>query len=422
VSLINKMLQDLDARHTAASEAAHLYTKPVARRDARIGLPVMIAAVVGAAVLAAAGSYGWHYWQAKHQSAPVPHPAKAVGSGGVVTTIVTAPTNGPAAQPARVVTQDVVPAPAASQAAAKTTAMREPAASTVTRPQTAATTVAKPEPKSTAGKAVAPVPAAPHDIAVRERTTVAGKPARLADSAAGHKGRHELRNAETKRIAAKLKAEGEGAVESAPARKAETIAKASGQGKEETAAQKAEAAYRRALTSMQEGYVNDAIDGFGQALKANPHHDAARQTLVSLLIENGRAEEAMRQLQLSLTLDPRQPSMAMLLARLQIEHGASGIDTLTRTLPYAGSDGEYRAFLAGALERQQRHREAAEQYQAALREAPQNGVWWMGLGIALQADKRNGEAIDAFRKARGTGLLKPELLSFVENKIQQLSR
>jgi MSHA biogenesis protein MshN len=91
-------------------------------------------------------------------------------------------------------------------------------------------------------------------------------------------------------------------------------------------------------------------------------------------------------------------------------------------LPYAGSDGEYRAFLAGALERQQRHREAAEQYQAALREAPQNGVWWMGLGIALQADKRNGEALDAFRKARGTGLLKPELLSFVENKIQQLSR
>jgi hypothetical protein len=32
VSLINKMLQDLDARHTAASEAAHLYTKPVAMR------------------------------------------------------------------------------------------------------------------------------------------------------------------------------------------------------------------------------------------------------------------------------------------------------------------------------------------------------------------------------------------------------
>jgi MSHA biogenesis protein MshN len=292
----------------------------------------------------------------------------------------------------------------------------------VAEPEPAAATVAKPDPKSTADKAVPRAPAAPHGAPARERTAAADKPVRPADSAGGHKTRQELRDAETKRITARLKAEGKDADPSAPVRKAATTAKASDQGKEETAAQKAEAAYRRALASMQEGYVNDAIEGLGDALKANPHHDAARQTLVSLLIENGRAEEAMRQLQLSLTLDPRQPSMAMLLARLQIEHGASGIDTLTRTLPYAGSDGEYRAFLAGALERQQRHREAAEQYQAALREAPQNGVWWMGLGIALQADKRNGEALDAFRKARGTGTLKPELLTYVENKIQQLSR
>jgi len=193
------------------------------------------------------------------------------------------------------------------------------------------------------------------------------------------------------------------------------------QGRQETAAQRAEGEYRRALLSLQEGRALDTVASLEQALKYDPAHEAARQTLVGLLIEANRTDEAMRQLQLGLTLDPRQPAMAMLLARLQIERGGNGIDTLTRTLPYAGNDPDYHAFLAAALARQQRHREAAEQYQLAVRAAPSNGVWWMGLGISLQAEKRNGEALDAFQRARASGGLSQELQGFVERRIQQLS-
>jgi MSHA biogenesis protein MshN len=130
----------------------------------------------------------------------------------------------------------------------------------------------------------------------------------------------------------------------------------------------------------------------------------------------------MTQLQQALNLDPRQPALAMLLARLQIERGKSGIDVLLRTLPYAGGNGDYQAFLGGALQRQGRLREAAEQYQTALRAAPNNAVWWMGLGIALQGDKRNAEAGDAFRQARALGTLSPELQAFVERRLAQLGR
>jgi MSHA biogenesis protein MshN len=112
----------------------------------------------------------------------------------------------------------------------------------------------------------------------------------------------------------------------------------------------------------------------------------------------------------------------MLLARLQIERGGSGIETLTRTLPHASGNGEYQAFLAGALQRQGRHAEAAEQYQAALRSAPGNAIWWMGLGISLHADKRDADARAAFRRAEAAGTLTPELQAFVERKLQQLAR
>jgi MSHA biogenesis protein MshN len=155
-------------------------------------------------------------------------------------------------------------------------------------------------------------------------------------------------------------------------------------------------------------------------LQAAPRHEAARQTLVGLLVENKRADEAQQLLQAGLALDPRQPSMAMLLARLQIEKGGSGIDTLIKTLPYANNNPEYHAFLAGALQRDGRHKEAGEQYEAALRGAPNHGVWWMGLGISLQAEKRNGEAILAYERARDTGTLSAQLKSFVERRLNAL--
>jgi MSHA biogenesis protein MshN len=192
-------------------------------------------------------------------------------------------------------------------------------------------------------------------------------------------------------------------------------------GKVETSAQRAENGYRRALASLEDGRVTEAIEHLQGALRADPRHEAARQTLVSLLIEAKRPEEAIRQLGAALALDARQPAMAMLLARLQLERGSPGIDTLMRTLPYAAGNGEYHAFLAGALQREQRHREAVEQYQQALRTAPQNGVWWMGLGISLQAEKRTAEAVAAYQKARDSGSLSPELQAFVERKLKQFA-
>ena len=130
----------------------------------------------------------------------------------------------------------------------------------------------------------------------------------------------------------------------------------------------------------------------------------------------------MRQLQAALALDPRQPSMAMLLARLQLERGGPALETLNRTMPYAARNGEYHAFLAGVLQREGRQHEAAEHYQQALMTAPQNGVWWMGLGISLQGEKRDAEAAEAFQRAQASGTLSSELQAFVERRLKQLGR
>lgn len=204
----------------------------------------------------------------------------------------------------------------------------------------------------------------------------------------------------------------------APAR----VAAAAAEGRTETVRQRAENAYRQALFVLEDGRVTEAIATLQAGLRADPSHEPSRQTLVGLLTEAGRTDEAMHELQAALTLDPRQPALAMLLARLQLERGGPALETLTRTLPHAAGNGEFHAFLAGVLGREGRQREAAEHYGVALRAAPQNGVWWMGLGLALQADKRDAEALAAFQRAQASGTLSGELRAFVERRLAQLGR
>jgi MSHA biogenesis protein MshN len=72
------------------------------------------------------------------------------------------------------------------------------------------------------------------------------------------------------------------------------------------------------------------------------------------------------------------------------------------------------------LQRLNRHAEAAEQFAAALRVMPGNGVWWMGLGMSLAADGRKDVAREAFSRARASGSLSPELTQYVEQRIRAL--
>jgi MSHA biogenesis protein MshN len=442
MSLINKMLQDLDARGTPAAESFPSQIRPVASERAgwadRVdGRTIGIVAACAAAACAAGVLiwFGWAHYQktrvgarpAAVATAPLqarPAPAPATPASGMSSTITMAPATAPTPAPA-VETPAATPPEAAADRFDAPAAKETPAAPVAK----AAKSVAGYEPDSDEARAARQAIMA--ELQARMKV-VAPKPATHVRESM-HESSRETRR-ETRREARRRKiaeererktarratagADAEPSASSASSAKG----KRGAQGVQESAPQRAEGEYRHALNALQDGRMTETIAALEQTLKLDPGHDAARQTLVGLLIEARRSDDAIRHLQAGLVLDARQPSLAMLLARLQIERGGSGIDTLTRTLPYAGNNADYHAFLAGALQREQRHREAAEQYQAALRAAPGNGVWWMGLGMSLQAEKRNGEALEAFQRARASGTLSGELLAFVERRLQQLAR
>jgi MSHA biogenesis protein MshN len=408
MSLINKMLQDLDARGTTRAEGIPPEIKTVAPVERRLPLG-RIAAVAGG-VLLALGAAAWFVFPLKgktYEKPALPLAAAAPEAG--------AP--GPAAR------DEAASAPRKAVAAARQETVVPPAPAVPERvAPPAAVPAAQPEGRSTAW-------AAASERARTEQERLAkrwqAQEARLAalPKPQRREGERKLRE-EQARAADKAKREAAwlAALKRREAAGGPAAAPAPAEGRVEIEGQGAENAYRRALAALQEGRVSEAMAGLQAALHISPRHEAARQTLVGLLIENNRGDEAMTQLQAALSLDPRQPALAMLLARLQIERGKSGIEALLRTLPYAAGNGDYHAFLAGALQRQNRFREAAEQYQTALRTTPNNAVWWMGLGMVLQGEKRNAEAADAFRQAKALGTLPPDLQAFVERRLQQVGR
>ena len=189
-----------------------------------------------------------------------------------------------------------------------------------------------------------------------------------------------------------------------------------------TLEQQAENEFRNAYQLMRQGHNSEALAGFESALKLNPAHEQARQTLVSILLEKKRNEEAEIALEAGLKINVQQINFAMLLARLQVERNAlqAALDTLLRTLPYADLQPSYQSFVAALMQRQNRHKEAISYYQKALQLKPNLGVWLMGLGISLRAEQRKEEARSAFKQALETNSLNTELQSFVNQQLKEL--
>jgi MSHA biogenesis protein MshN len=192
--------------------------------------------------------------------------------------------------------------------------------------------------------------------------------------------------------------------------------------REMTPPQRAETAFRTGVAQLRDARAAAAEASFREALREDQNHVAARQALLGLLLDARRNDEAEQLLRTALTLNPRQPRHAMVLARLQVDRGEvpGAVNTLVGALPYVQSDPEYYAFLAALLQREGRHKETIDYYRAALRSSPGNALWLMGLGISLRATSQFADARESFERAIETRQLKGELLAFTERQLKEL--
>lgn len=359
MSLINQVLQDLDTRRAAECAGSGLPNdvRPFhVRRAAK--WPLLAAAVV----LLALGA-GAALWYADAYLTPPPLPAPVTPSAPNVAIVpdpplVAAAPSEPATAP---VARDLPPKPLAENGSE-----RRPTAAVTSKPVTRPPASARAQSAADPGPAVAP--AAPSVRAPR--------------SAGGM-----------------------------------SIEKSSPSG---AVGESADAEYRRAQNILNQGRTSEALDALRMALKLNAMHVAARQLLLKLLIENRRFDEADVVLREGLAQHPEQIAWAMSLARLQLDRGdlVSAGKTLEHSLPAAGGSADYQGFAGHLLQRQGRTKEAVDCYQAATRLAPLEGRWWLGLGLALEAEGRAAQAREAFSNAKASASLSADLQAYVEQKLR----
>jgi MSHA biogenesis protein MshN len=393
VSLINKMLRDLDRRHasqggmeaTAPGRLAE-EVRPVSGWGMGSDLFWRAAAVLG---LLALGGIAWMTWQSMHRPADASLRSEFPGGSMSARKEGTPPPTAPASRPevALAAVSPAVPVPV------------------VAVPQPTVAVPAAIPPREPV-KIETPGPAPASATLVPERVR---KPASSRSRSA--RPRNVAQATPVQTAPARTASDGEPADSGKIDRRVNT-----------NPGERAENEFRRAVNLVNQGRIAEGMDGFRGVLEIDPGHEAARQTLVALALEAKRVDDAAALLEQGLALNAGNSGFAMLLARIKVERGdvPGALSLLQKHAVPSDRNPDFHAFAAALYQRLDRHQEAIEQYRAALSIAPAAGVWWVGLGISYQAAQQPKQALEAFRHAKSAGNLAPELSSFVEQRLKQL--
>ena len=383
MSLVNKMLRDLDARHVSEADLAALpaaVTPLAARQEPNSGLsrswPWMILLVAGLGVAV------WYGVQTLGPQEPVASLAPAVAA---------LPVHGASSAPVvAAAVPDLVPdpVPASVSASVPAPAVSAPASEPLTKPERLSLRMA------------GQLSAAPTDIERKPRETAMPKSVERPAAVAPPSRAPLVVLPKVPAVA------GEARIDK--------------QARLPSSADRAEAEYRRGLLVARQGNVEEAAGSYRAALESYPEHAAARQTLAALLIEAKRFDEAEDLLRKGADLVPVRLASTLALARLKVERNQApaALELLQKNAEAGERSAEYQGFAGALLNRAGRAPEAVERYQAATRLAPDEGRWWAGLGIALDAAGKGQEAREAYQKARSLPGLPADLAQHVEQRLR----
>ncbi|HEY9198230.1 MAG TPA: hypothetical protein VIR60_02610, partial [Gammaproteobacteria bacterium] len=183
--------------------------------------------------------------------------------------------------------------------------------------------------------------------------------------------------------------------------------------------------YTTAVTALRGGDQPAAETALRAALDAQPAHTAATQALVALLLQQGRGGEADTVLAEALALNPRQPALIILHARLLADRGH---DREAVALLQPLDDADAQALLGALQQRLGDDAAATAAYRRALANAPRSGsmtgsnqgAWWLGLAISLERSRQPQAALEAYRRALADARLDAQVNDYVRSRIAAL--
>ena len=190
-----------------------------------------------------------------------------------------------------------------------------------------------------------------------------------------------------------------------------------------TPQQRAEAQYRQAAQQVSQGRSEPARAALAAALSIFPEHHKARELAAVVAMQSGHLREAHDLLAQGMQLAPRHPVFPRLLARMQLEQGleAQAVTTLEGARSAVASDADSLSLLAALHQRAGRHTEAAATYRETIALRTQDARAWLGLGISLEAMQDPGAAA-AYTRALQLGGLDANLMRYASQRLAALKK
>lgn len=432
MSLINKVLQDLEARRDtpgieitrpvlAELRPAMGAHPPVSRK--RTWTVLLVAGLLAVGAVSAAGFYGWNRWVDGDSAVPQPLVAKAEKAR--IRETAANPVNAPA--PVSVLTQArATTADETQQASAPArSALPVPPGPAVKTVDTQLPVVSpKTEPPRTVAAATAvragPAPAqksAPQQKAATEnRVPVVAKAMPVSKPSSPVTESQKPKRDESAATVVQADARQE------PSDEASDGGQMEKKNRPMTPQEKAENAYREAARKFRRQQIVAAERDLRLALENDPQHVKARELLAGILLQRGRRSDAQMLLEQGLEHMPAHASFILLLARIYFDYGADlkALTLLENSRQDAEANADYQAFMATLYQRAGRHQEAIQAYSRALSLSPREDKWWVGLGISLEAEQKWGGARNAYQRAAASGTLDRNLISYAQQRMAAL--
>jgi MSHA biogenesis protein MshN len=417
MSIINKMLKDLDQRQGMATADASGTIAQVRSVPGRGKDREWFWRIIAVLMVAAVGWVAWIAWQLRpHETIATEQALKAALNAPraqapevPATSATPAPTSAPAALPTIVqnAPAPAAPAPVTSASAAPLPVMvaasPAPVGAAVPAPPPAPAPEAASVPQRREVKTQAKPAAAVHAVPPREQS--------VASSAA-------VENNKSAKPAARL------GLDVAPARILEAPVQSAGRvqkvDRTRVPEDRAETEFRRGAGLLNQGRVSEAEEAFAASLASSPAHEGSRQALVALSLEQRRIDRARQLLQEGLAANPANAQFALVLARIHAERGenTAALALLNSVRDRAQASPDYQFLLGNVLQRLNRQVEAGEAFASSLRAVPSNGSAWVGLGMAFEAQGKRPEAAEAFKRAMAVTAPGSDINNLAEQRLR----
>lgn len=191
-----------------------------------------------------------------------------------------------------------------------------------------------------------------------------------------------------------------------------------------TPREQAEQSWRQAAHLIEQGRAREAMEGLESALRLDPNHGQARQTLIALSLESGdvahdvaRGETLLRE---GMQLHANDAWYNRALGQLYLQRGDLRLSAATLKAGLGKNpDAAYWGLYAGVLGKSGQPGEAAQAYREAARLNPNHGPWWIGLGVSLEQAGQRPDAAAAYQRALQTKL-GAEVREFAAKKAAEL--